>query len=721
MSSRTSTEEQSPGGPGARLSNLLTLAAGPRSKWAVLAFWILVIVALAPFAGQFESAQENDAATFLPADAQSTRAVELSREFSTDPTLPAIIVYRREDGLTAADREQVQADQQAILALNLPGVIPAPVPPQFSEDGQSALLVVPIAPGDEIAPLNEAVSAIRDQVSGDQDGLRVRVTGPAGFTSDLTEVFGNINVQLFTATAIIVAVLLFLTYRSPFLWLIPLGAVVLAEFATRGVGYWLATAGVTINGQTAGLLLVLVFGAGTDYALLLTARYREELRRHEDKHVAMRFALEQAGPAILASAGTVIAALLCLLAAELNSNRGLGPVAAMGIAFVMVAMLTALPALLLVCGRGVFWPFVPRYGSESRETSGLFATVGRWIARRPRAVWIGTALALALLALGVFRTSFDLYSDDLFRGDVESVEGAELLAQSFPQGASAATVVYVQPASDAESAAQAAAQTGGVAEVQPVEQAPNADLARFNVIFTANPYSGQAFDTVERLRDRLAGSVGDGAIVGGPSAEERDVRAASVRDALVIVPLILIAVLVILALLLRAVVAPLLLMGTVILSFAAALGVSVLVFEYLFGFPGIDPSLPLLGFLFLVALGVDYNIFLMARVREESEAIGTRRGMLKGLAVTGGVITSAGFVLAGTFAVLGVLPLVALTELGFLVAFGVLLDTLIVRTILVPALTLDIGGRVWWPSALSTREEAGEARLGAVAGQEYRR
>jgi len=255
MRDKASIEQESGSGFSARLSDLLTLAAGPRSKWVVLAFWVLLIAALAPFAGRFESAQENDAATFLPADAQSTRAVELSREFSADPTLPAIIVYRRESGFTQADRERVQADHQAILAQNLPGVIPAPVPPQFSEDGQAALLVVPIAPGDEIALLNDAVSAIRDQVSGDRDGLRVRVTGPAGFTSDLTEVFGNINVQLFTATALIVAVLLFFTYRSPFLWLIPLGAVVLAEFATRGVGYWLATAGVTINGQTAGLLV----------------------------------------------------------------------------------------------------------------------------------------------------------------------------------------------------------------------------------------------------------------------------------------------------------------------------------------------------------------------------------------------------------------------------------------------------------------------------------
>jgi RND superfamily putative drug exporter len=696
------------------MSGVLTVAAGRRAKWVVLAVWIGVIAALTPFASKFESVQKNDAVNFLPADAQSTQAVELGRAFQREEPQPAIVVYRRESGLTPADRRRAEADQSAILAQRLPGVIPAPVPPQPSEDGKALLTVIPIAPGEDIESLNSAVAQIRERVAqGDEGdgGLRVAVTGPAGFSADFVEVFANINVQLFAATAIIVAILLFLTYLSPFLWLIPLGAVVLAEYAIRGAGYWLARAGATIDGQTAGLLLVLVFGAGTDYALLLTARYREELRRHEDKHEAMRLALRQAGPAILASAGTVIVALLCLLVAELNNNRGLGPVSAMGIALVMVAMLTALPALLLVFGRRAFWPYIPRYGSEAREESWFFGGIGRLIARRPRLVWLGTVLVLGALALGVGRTSFELYSDDSFRSSVESVEGAKLIEGSFPSGVSAATTVYVRPAAGVQAAARAARGTEGVvAQVLPPESAPQGDLARFSVVLRDDPYSGEAFRTVERLRER----VGEGVVVGGPTAEPLDVRAASVRDATVIVPLILLAVLLILAALLRSVVAPLVLMGTVILSFAAAFGVSVLVFEYAFGFPGIDPSLPLLAFIFLVALGVDYNIFLMARVREETRELGTRRGMLKGLSVTGGVITSAGLVLAGTFAVLGVLPLVQLTQVGFVVAFGVLLDTLIVRSVLVPALTLDLGPRIWWPSSLGRREQAEEPRHAAA-------
>ncbi len=689
------------------LSGILTLPAGKRAKWAVLALWLVVIAALAPYASKFESVQETDDTSFLPADAQSTRAVELGRAFSREDQVPAIIVYRRESGLKEADRRQAQADQQAILAKKLPGVVPAPIPPQPSQDGKALLVVVPIAPGGDIESLNTAVEEIRERVGRGDGTLQVAVTGPAGITADLVEVFGNINVQLFAATTTIVALLLLLTYRSPILWVIPLGAVVFAEFATRGIGYWLARAGVTIDDANAGLLLVLVFGAGTDYALLLTSRYREELRRHEDKHEAMRLALKQAGPAILASAGTVVVALLCLLAAELNGTRGLGPVAAIGITLVMVAMLTALPALLLVAGRRAFWPYIPRYGSAPREESQLFGAIGRAIATRPRLVWIGTTVALGILALGISRTSFELYSDDSFRGSVESVEGAKLIEGSFPAGVSAATTVYVQPASAAQAAAQAARSTEGVAQVLPPESAPQGDLARFNVVLRDDPYSAQAFETVDRLRERL----GERGIVGGPSAEALDGRTASVRDATVIVPLILVAVLAILALLLRSIAAPLLLMATVILSFAAAFGVSVLVFEHVFGFPGIDPGLPLLAFIFLVALGVDYNVFLMARVREEAEEIGTRQGLLKGLAVTGGVITSAGLVLAGTFAVLGVLPLVVLTELGFVVAFGVLLDTLIVRSVLVPALALDFGPRIWWPSRLGGHEWTGESPI----------
>ena len=685
----------------AGIQSLLTLSAGKRAKWVVLGLWVAALALLAPLAADFESVQQNEQSSFLPSKAESTQVLALERQFRQEEVTPAIIVYRRESALTAADRARATADQREILAQRVEGVLPQPIPLQPSADGKAVLLVVPIAPGGNVDALNEAVATIRDRVSGDEGGLQVRVTGPAGFLADAVEVFGSLDVRLLLSTVAVVTILLLFTYRSPFLWMIPLAAVAFAEFASRGVGYLLADNGVTINGQSAGLLTVLVFGAGTDYALLLTARYREELRRHEDKHVAMRQALVSAGPAILASAGTVAVALLCLLVAELNSNRGLGPVGAMGIGLALLAMVTALPALLLIFGRLAFWPYVPRYGTEVREASGFFGRAGRLIAPRPRVVWVGTVALLGVMALGLLRTDTGLNSLEGFRSSVESVEGQNLLAQSFPGGASAPTSVIVQPAARADEALAAARNTPNVARVGPIEPALSGDLARFDVTLASEPFGAEAFDTITALRENVKQAAGAGALVGGDTAEERDVREASARDSLVIVPLILVAVLAILALLLRSIIAPLMLMATVILSFAAAFGVSILVYEYVFGFPGIDPSLPLLAFLFLVALGVDYNIFLMARVREEAERYGTREGMLRGLAVTGGVITSAGLVLAGTFAVLAVLPLVALTEIGFVVAFGVLLDTLIVRTVLVPALTIDLGRRVWWPGALS--------------------
>jgi len=700
-----------------RLGNLLTFASGRRTKWLIVAGWVVMAVLLAPFAGRFEEVQENDSASFLPTDAQSTEALALGRAFDTNEQVPAIVVFRREAGLTADDLAAATTAQTAMLSGGIEGVVPAPIPPLPSADGKALLLVVPIAPGPDANVLGGAVSRLR-VIAGTaaRDGLQVAVTGPAGFIADAVEVFGSLDTRLLFSTAAIVAVLLLITYRSPILWLIPLFTVAFAEFATRGLGYWLGRAGLSISGQAAGILTVLVFGVATDYALLLTSRYREELRRYEDTHAAMASALRGAGPAILASAGTVIAALLCLLAAELTSNRGLGPISAIGVAVTLVAMLTLLPALLLLAGRRVFWPFVPRLGTSDAEESSLFARLGRTVAPRPRRIWIGAVAILLLLALGGTRTSFDLYSDDLFRASVESVEGAALLNGSFPPGASAATLVYVRPGVDPAGATALTAADPGVAEVLPPQVAPDGSgLTRFQAVLADEPYGANAFATVDRLRAGLAATLGDGALVGGPSAEEADVRAAATRDTLVIVPLILVAVLLILAVLLRSLLAPVLLMATVVLSFAAAFGVSVLVFEFAFGFPGIDPTLPLLAFLFLVALGVDYNIFLMDRTREESRQLGTRAGMLRALTLTGGVITAAGVVLAGTFSVLAVLPLVVLTQIGFIVAFGVLLDTTLVRSILVPALALDLGDRIWWPSALARRGAAATGRDLAVA------
>jgi putative drug exporter of the RND superfamily len=455
---------------------------------------------------------------------------------------------------------------------------------------------------------------------------------------------------------------------------------------------------------------VLVFGAGTDYALLLTARYREELLCREDKHEAMQVALVRAGPAMLASAGTVVAALLCLTLASVNSTAGLGPVGAMGVSIAAAAMLTLLPGLLLVGGRRAFWPYVPQVGggAPSERRRGVWERLGTWIEGRCRAVWIVAALALGALALGVVTLDDNLTTANSFRGSVGSVEGQKLIAQSFPAGASAPTVVLVRDRDKLASALAAARSAEGVAAVGRPELGSSG--ARFQVTLTSDPFGEKAFRLIPGLRAELRAAAGQSVLVGGPTAEEADLRAAIERDTKLLVPLVLLVVLTILILLLRSLVAPLVLVVTVVLSFVAALGGSLLLFRLFADFPGEDPSYPLFAFIFLVALGIDYNIFLMARVREEAHELPTRAAMLKGLAVTGGVITSAGIVLAGTFAVLAVLPLVALTQIGVTVAFGVLLDTFLVRSILVPALTIDLDERVWWPSALA-RRPAGRAEV----------
>lgn len=663
----------------------------------MLAVWVIAAGITGPFGGRLPSVEKNDQSSFLPASAQSTQALELQKRFfGKNQPIPAVVVFRRADGLTRSDYEKVMQDRQAVAKLGTRG-IGVPSPPVPSRDGKALLFTVPIkASSDDPSVLQNAVSAIRRTVEKDTGGLAVAVTGPAGFTSDLVEVFGGIDTKLLFATALVVAALLLLTYRSPFLWLLPLVSVGLAEGISQAVYYGLAGAGITISGQTAGLATVLLFGAGTDYALLLVARYREELRRHEDRHEAMAYALRQAGPAILASAGTVTIGLLCLLASELNNNRGLGPVGAAAVLLALLAMLTALPALLLVLGRGVFWPYVPRYGTPSREEAGVFFRLGRTISARKRFVWVTTAVVLAILAFGLVRLDTGLTPQQGFRGKVDSVEGQKLLAKSYPAGASAPATVVVRPADRAREVREAARKVGDTSRIGPIEK--RGGVARFDVTLASGPYSQKSFGAVKELREKLGKINGVEAYVGGTTAQQLDTRQAAARDSEVIVPLVLLVVLVILGLLLRSVVAPVILIATVILSFAAALGVSVVVFESLFGFPGIDPSLPLLAFVFLVALGVDYNIFLVARAREEAGRHGTREGMLRALAVTGGVITSAGIVLAATFSVLGVLPLVVLTEIGFIVAFGVLLDTLVVRSVLVPAIVMDAGKRFWWPS-----------------------
>jgi putative drug exporter of the RND superfamily len=691
------------------------LPAGRRTKWVVLAFWIVVFAVAGPLAGKLNSAQQNDSSAWLPNNAESTQVVDLAKQFTPSDVFPALVVYERADGVTQADQAKVAADVQRFAGVtDVSGKVLGPIP---SEDGKALQAVIPLKveeEGNGWEKLAPTVDQIRSIARTDAGGLQVYVTGPAGYFADFSEVFSGFDSTLLYITAVIVIVILLLTYRSPVLWLLPLTTVFVALTAAQAVIYLLAdNAGLTVNGQSAFILTVLVFGAGTDYALLLTARYREELRRHQDRHQAMAVALGRAAPAIIASGATVILSLLALLVAELASTRSLGPVMAVGIAVGLCAMLTLLPALLVTFGRWIFWPLRPTLGSVEPTEHGLWARIGQRMARRPRLVWAVTAVVLGALALGLTGLKAEgLQNKDAFRTKPESVTGEEVLGRHFPAGEGNP----VQVIGNASAAPQLQSALSGSPGVTDVTRPVVKDGYAFVQGTLTTPADSQtSYRTIDRLRATMHGVPGADAKVGGGSAVNLDIQRATRHDRNLVVPLVLLVVLLILVLVLRAVVAPLLLVATVVLSFAAALGISALAFDHLFGFAGADPSFPLWTFVFLVALGTDYNIFLMTRVHEETKQHGPRRGALIGLAATGGVITSAGIVLAGTFAALGTLPLVFITEIGFAVAFGVLLDTFIVRSVLVTALNLDVGRWIWWPSSLHRKRDVELDQLDAEA------
>jgi RND superfamily putative drug exporter len=679
----------------------------PRLKWVVLVLWLVLAGVSAPLAGRLTDVQENDVAAWLPSDAESTRALERQVELGSDPDVfPAVVVYERTAGLTPEDAAAVQSDVEAFGRLDaLDGAVVGPIP---SEDGQALQVVVPLDVGSDgweaITPL---VEDMRAEASDGPDGLDAYVTGPAGSAADSSEAFAGIDGTLLFAALGVVVVILLLTYRSPVLWILPIFSAVIALLCSQAVVYLLARyADLTVNAQSASILTVLVVGAGTDYALLLVARYREELRLHTDRHEAMTEAVHRAGPAVLASGGTVVLGMLCLVAAQMNSTAGLGPVAAIGVAVTLLVLMTLLPALLVICGRWVFWPVRPAFGSAEPSATGIWARVGRAIRPRPRATWVVTSVLLLLACLGVMRLDpSGLTQAESFRGTPESIAGDAAAARHFP--AVAGNSVYVvTTADDAGEVADTVAATDGIASVADPQVV--GDDALVEAALGDRFDSAAAYATIDRLRTALDGA-GDGqALVGGNTALNLDVQNASQRDNRVVIPLIMLVVLAVLGLLLRALVAPLLLIATVVLSFGAALGLSALVFDATIGVTATDSSFPLFVFVFLVALGIDYNIFLMTRVREEAVDHGTRRGALVGLAATGGVITSAGLVLAATFAVLGTLPLTFLTQLGVAVALGVLLDTIVVRSVLVTALTLDVGRHMWWPSRLAQRRDEPE-------------
>jgi RND superfamily putative drug exporter len=684
------------------------LVCGRWSKWVVLALWIVVLAMAGPMAGKLTGVEKNDNSAWLPGNAEATKVSDLQKQFSSQDTAPAVIVYERPGGITAADQAKAVADVQAIAGVDgITGQVIGPVP---SKDRAGLEVIAPIkvdsSGWDKLVDSTDAINKITGKGA---DGLKIYMTGPAGQAADSASAFDGIDGTLLYTTLAVVTIILLITYRSPVLWLLPIISAGVALLTAQAVIYLLAAhAGLVVNAQSAGILTVLVFGAGTDYALLIVARYREELRKHEDRHEAMQMALHRAGPAIIASAATVAVGMSILTLAEVNSTRGLGPVAALGIVVGLLAMITLLPALLVIFGRWLFWPVRPKAGTAEPTATGFYARLGGRIARRPRTVWVTTTLILGAMALGLLQLDAKgLSSGDTFTTTQPSEIGLEALARHFPAGQGSPVTVIANAAS-ADQVRTALAGTPGITSV--ADPIVKNGLVELDGTLQSAPDSQAAQDTVKQVRTAVHALPGADAKVGGGTAMIIDINKANSHDNRLIIPLILLVVLVILGLLLRAIVAPLLLMATVVLSFGAALGVSVLVFRHIFHFGGEDTSFPLFVFVFLVALGIDYNIFLMTRIREEAQKHGTRRGALTGLAATGGVITSAGIVLAGTFSALGSLPLVAFAEIGFAVAFGVLLDTLVVRSVLVTALTLDIGRWIWWPSKLARIRDEQEPR-----------
>ena len=664
--------------------------------WVMLGLWIAVLAIASPFASKLADVQHDRAVDYLPASADSTQVAKIQDRLPGGEATEMVVVYHRDSGLTAADKATAAAQIDRIAGAHQLTGRPQGVP---SKDGTT--LMYPVAstePGTDEKARDELVNDVRD-IAHSEGGLSVDVGGTGALQTDAAEVYNSLGGPLLYTTAGVVALLLILIYRSPVLWLVPLAVAGLADYLSMGVAYGLNQAfGTAVTGASSGIMTILVFGAGTDYALLLVSRYREELRRFERPYDAMVAALKGCGPAVLASSGTVAAGLLCLLAADLNSSRGMGPLGTVGILCALAAMLTLLPAVLVLLGRRVFWPLVPRYGSTPKARRSLFAAMGSSAERRPLAVLASGAVLLGALALGAMNLPGALKQEDSFTTKPDAVAAMETLAKAYPeQGTQPLTVLA--PTDKADTVLGEVRDTRGVATA---ERGRSGDgWTEITVATTSAPQSAGETATIEALRDRL-----DDSLVGGASAQQLDLADTNARDRMIVVPLVLVSVLLILIALLRSVVAPLILVGAVVAVWGAALGIGGLVFGPVFGFEGTDPGLGLLSFVFLVALGVDYGIFLMHRMREESLK-GTEpvAAALTALRTTGGVIASAGMVLAATFAVLTNMPLVSLVELGFVIAVGVLLDTFLVRTYLVTSAAVALRRKVWWPGALSREPE----------------
>ena len=688
-----------------------------------------------PYFGKVDEVATNDQSSFLPESADATQVSERLPDFLGSDTIPAVVVVTGESALTDDDLAAIQDLSEEIAGID--GVQEGVSPPIESEDGEAAQIFVPIDSSGEVRVVVEEIrTMVSEQLPSNLQGW---VTGPAGFTADLVKGFLGIDGLLLIVALLAVFIILVIVYRSPLLPILVLLTSVFALCVALLSVWWLAYAGVfVLNGQVQGILFILVIGAATDYALLYVARFREAIGTGAGRWEATTQAWRGAFEPIIASGGTVIAGLLCLLLSDLATNRALGPIASIGIAFSVLSALTFLPALLALVGKAAFWPFIPKHGMVSlpedltQPVKGFWPRQARFVARHARPVWIVSTIVLLVAAAGLLQLRADgVPSSDLVLGASEARDGQDVLGEHFPAG-SGSPVYVIVPEEDVVEAVQILDDSAGIESVATASEDSPTGQAAVSVedgeaVYTVEGPPGAAVptptvsdgdvlligtltdaadsvaaeETVRELRASLDDALGTGtALVGGVTATDIDSNDTSIRDRTTIIPVVLLVILLILMLLLRAILAPVLLILSVILSFGAALGVSAIVFNHVLGFPGADPSVPLYGFVFLVALGVDYNIFLMSRVREEALGHGTRSGILRGLVATGGVITSAGLVLAATFAALGVIPILFLAQIAFIVAFGVLLDTFVVRSLLVPAVTYDIGRAIWWPSKL---------------------
>ncbi|QEE60266.1 MMPL family transporter [Salinibacterium sp. dk2585] len=662
-----------------------------RTSWIVLVVAALASAALLAFGAKSEGGAP---ANGLPESAESAKVAALQEDLPGADESSALIVFTRDgDELTDDDMAAIMERSQELIEFSSSEFLP---PATASEDGTAALLPIPLDVIDNVEERADRAADIRSTANdGLPDGLVAYMTGGEGFAVDLAGVFAGANFTLLGTTVIVVAILLIVTYRSPWLWLVPLAVVGLADTVAAVIANMVASAfEVELDASITGILSVLVFGAGTNYALLLIARYRDELRSHEDRREAMNVALKGAGPAIIASGGTVALSLATLLFAELTGNRALGIACAAGILVAMAFALFVLPAALVLFNRKLFWPYVPKVTSEDRLARGFWFRLGTLVSKRPAIVAIVGIAILAGLATAVPGVKVGLAQTERFTSTPEAVVGQEIIADAFSAGSGSPAIVIAN-ADAAEQVVEAALEIDGVDSARIVDS--NDEIAEINVQFNVAAETEEAFALVEELRAELDSVEGADALVGGIDAESLDQAAAQERDEMLVIPLILVVVFVVLVLLLRSLLAPIILLLTVVGSFFASVGASWLLFQSVFDFPALDTSVLLFSFLFLVALGVDYNIFLVTRAKEEAEKLGTRRGMVRALSATGGVITSAGILLAAVFAVLGVLPLITLTQIGIIVCVGVLIDTLLVRTVIVPAFAFMLGDWFWWP------------------------